>query len=185
LLAVALKLFYEKGYSATTLQDIADIMGFSKPAVYYYTKNKEELLLDIYAQIVVPAITRAEEIAARSGSGADRFDALVRQHLATFLDNVEANVVFEVHLSSISREAAAKVQEWGRVYGNVLALVYRDGIEDGSLRAENPSVAVNAVLGMCNTVHRWYRPSGQQTADELVEAILGILSHGYVRHQPT
>jgi AcrR family transcriptional regulator len=182
---VALKLFYEKGYSATTLQDIANIMGFSKPAVYYYTKNKEELLLDIYAQIVVPAITRAEEIAAGGGSGADRFDALVRQHLATFLDNVEANVVFEVHLSSISQEAAAEVQEWGREYGNVLTAVYRDGIEDGSLRPENPSVAVNAVLGMCNAVHRWYRPSGQQTADELVEAILGIVSHGYVRLQPT
>ena len=47
LLDVAISLFYEKGYAHTTLQDIADGMGFTKAAVYYYAKTKEELLVEI------------------------------------------------------------------------------------------------------------------------------------------
>ena len=64
LLDAAISLFYEKGYAHTTLQDIADRMGFTKAAIYYYAKNKEELLVEIYIAIVEPAIADARELAA-------------------------------------------------------------------------------------------------------------------------
>ena len=106
LLDVATQLFYEKGYAHTTLQDIADRMGFTKAAIYYYAKNKEELLVEIYTAIVEPAIARARELAAASGAdGATVFVALIEQHLQTFLRNVEANAVFDVQNFSLSEPA--------------------------------------------------------------------------------
>jgi len=177
LLDVAVRVFYRKGYADTTLQDIADEMGFTKPAIYYYAKNKEELLVEIYTQIVEPAIERAQEIADGPGNGAERFFVLVRQHLATFLANIEANAVFEVH-RTLSAEAKASVQRLGREYGGILTEVYREGIADGSLRDVDPTIAVNAVLGMCNTVHLWYHPAGRLSTEDLIEQLAGLFGDG-------
>jgi AcrR family transcriptional regulator len=177
LLDVAVRIFHEKGYAETTLQDIADAMGFTKPAVYYYAKNKEQLLLEIYARVVVPATERARVIAAEPGTGAERFVALIRQHLTTFLDNIEANAVFEVNSRSLSGQGSTQVHDWGRAYGGVVARVYREGIEDGSLRVQDPFIVVNAVLGMCNAVHRWYPGSGR-SASETIDEVVSLITHG-------
>ena len=134
LLDAAISLFYEKGYAHTTLQDIADRMGFTKAAIYYYAKNKEELLVEIYVAIVEPAIADARELAARPApDGATQFVALIEQHLQTFLHNVEANAVFEVQNFSLSAPAKQRIQSLAREYDDVLLEVYDAGIADGSI----------------------------------------------------
>lgn len=179
LLDVATRLFYERGYASTTLQDIADEMGFTKAAIYYYAKNKEELLLDIYEEIVVPATERAREIASGDGSGADRFTELVTEHLRTFLANLHVNAVFDVQSSALSSTAKRKVQTWGRTYGTILRDVYVEGVEDGSLRDLPPVAVVNSVLGMCNSIHRWLNPNGSISADQVLDTVVTMLTEGY------
>jgi len=179
LLDVATRLFYERGYASTTLQDIADEMGFTKAAIYYYAKNKEELLLDIYEEIVIPATERAREIAAQPGSGADRFTELITEHLRTFLANLHVNAVFDVQSSALSPAAKRKVQTWGRDYGSILRDVYVEGAADGSLRDLPPAVVVNSILGMCNSVHRWLNPNGSIGVDQVLDTVVTILDTGY------
>ena len=119
LLDVAIACFYEKGYAQTTLQDIADRMGFTKAAIYYYAKNKEELLVEIYSGIVEPAIANARALIEESeldaeSDGATVFVALIEQHLRTFLSNVEANAVFEVQNVTLSDPAKKQIQALSR-----------------------------------------------------------------------
>lgn len=179
LLDVATHLFYEKGYAHTTLQDIADRMGFTKAAIYYYAKNKEELLVEIYTAIVEPAIARARELSAEpTGDGATLFVALIEQHLRTFLHNVEANAVFDVQNFSLSEPAKKRIQALAREYHAVLRKVYDAGIADGSIAPGNSTIAVNAVIGMCNSAHRWYRPRGRFSADGVITELLGLVSTG-------
>lgn len=179
LLDVAIALFYEKGYANTTLQDIADRMGFTKAAIYYYAKNKEELLVEIYTAIVAPAIANARELAAATASdGATQFVSLIEQHLQTFLRNLEANAVFEVHNSSLSDPAKARIQALGREYDKVLCKVYEQGIADGSITPGNSTITVNAVIGMCNSVHRWYRPRGSFSVNQVIGELVVIVTTG-------
>lgn len=179
LLDVAIALFYEKGYAHTTLQDIADRMGFTKAAIYYYAKNKEDLLVEIYTAIVAPAITNARELAAAPATdGATRFISLIEQHLQTFLRNVEANAVFEVQHFSLSKPAKRRIQALGREYNNVLRKVYESGIADGSIRPQNSTIAVNAIIAICNSVHRWYRPRGRSSADQVIDQLVAIVATG-------
>lgn len=179
LLQVATQLFYEKGYAHTTLQAIADRMGFTKAAIYYYAKNKEELLVEIYEAIVEPAITRARELASRStDDGATLFVALIDQHLRTFLHNVEANAVFDVQNFSLSEPAKKRIHALGRDYDAVLRKVYDAGIADGSIAPGNSTIAVNAVIGMCNSAHRWYRPRGKFSADRVITELVGLVAGG-------
>jgi AcrR family transcriptional regulator len=179
LLDVATRLFYERGYGRTTLQDIADEMGFTKAAIYYYSKNKEELLLDIYEEIVLPATERAREIAAGPESGADRFTELITEHLRTFLANLHVNAVFDVQSNALSPTAKRKVQTWGRDYGTILRDVYVEGVKDGSLRDLPPAIVVNSILGTCNSVHRWLNPNGSIGVDEVLDTVVSILDTGY------
>ncbi|MGB3411762.1 MAG: TetR/AcrR family transcriptional regulator [Microthrixaceae bacterium] len=179
LLEVATRLFYERGYASTTLQDLADEMGFTKAAIYYYAKNKEQLLLEIYEEIVVPATARAQELAAGPGSGGQRFEQLVTEHLRTFLANLEVNAVFDVQSGSLSPEAKHTVQAWGRNYATILRGVYVDGVEDGTLRDLPPSVVVNSILGMCNSIHRWFNPNGSTDIAQVVTSTVSLLACGY------
>lgn len=179
LLDVAIQLFYQKGYAHTTLQDIADRMGFTKAAIYYYARNKEELLVEIYESIVEPAIDRARElVAAPSPDGATLFIALIRQHLETFLHNVQANAVFDVHNFSLSEPARTRILALGREYHSVLRAVFDAGVADGSIARGNSTIAVNAVIGMCNSAHRWYRPHGAFGADRVITELVGLVATG-------
>jgi TetR/AcrR family transcriptional regulator, cholesterol catabolism regulator len=179
LLDVAIALFYEKGYENTTLQDIADRMGFTKAAIYYYAKNKEELLVEIYLSIVEPAIADAKAMAARPApDGATRFVRLIEQHLQTFLSNIQANAVFEVQNFSLSELAKRRIQSLARTYDKVLRDVYDAGIADGSIAPGNSSIAVNAVIGMCNSAHRWYRPRGNYSVDQVIEELVSLVDTG-------
>lgn len=186
LLDVAIGLFYEKGYAHTTLQDIADRMGFTKAAIYYYAKNKEELLVDIYRQIVVPAITGARQtVATSTEEGAMLFVSLIVQHLRTFLHNVEANAVFEVQLAVLSAPAKRRIQQLAREYNAILRDVYDQGIADGSIAPANSAVAVNAIVGMCNSAHRWYRPRGAYSVDEVIDQLSAFVDSGIRNQNPT
>lgn len=179
LLDVAIALFYEKGYENTTLQDIADRMGFTKAAIYYYAKNKEELLVEIYTSIVEPAIADAQSMAARPApDGATRFVRLIEQHLQTFLSNIEANAVFEVQNFSLSDLAKRRIQSLARTYDNILREVYDAGIADGSIAAGDSAIAVNAVIGMCNSAHRWYRPRGKYSVDQVIKELVSLVETG-------
>ena len=184
LLQVATTLFFEKGYPHTTLQDIADRMGFTKAAVYYYAKNKEELLVEIYTGIVLPALADARTIAqSDAADGATRFSSLVANHLGIFLQNIEANAVFEVQHSSLSAPARTRVQALAREYTEVLLAVYEAGVADGSIRPGHPAIVVNAVVGLCNSVHRWYRPTGRFTAPQVADELLALVDAA-VRRPP-
>jgi len=80
LLKMAAQVFYEKGFAQTTLQDIADRMNFTKPAIYYYANSKEALFVEIYEGIVVGAIERARVEAQTAGSGRAIREADSRAH---------------------------------------------------------------------------------------------------------
>ena len=88
---MAAQVFYEKGFAQTTLQDIADRMNFTKPAIYYYANSKEALFVEIYEGIVVGAIERARVEAQTAGSGRERFERLIAAHMRIFIENVQAN----------------------------------------------------------------------------------------------
>jgi AcrR family transcriptional regulator len=186
LLDVSIGLFYEKGYENTTLQDIADRMGFTKAAIYYYAKNKEELLVEIYTSIVEPAIAAARTLAAEPApDGATRFVRLIEQHLQTFLSNVQANAVFEVQNFSLSEAGKRRIQGLAREYDTLLRTVYDDGIADGSIGPGSSSIAVNAVIGMCNSAHRWYRPRGKFSVNQVIEQLVAMVDTGIRRpHRP-
>jgi AcrR family transcriptional regulator len=177
LIQVAIETFHESGYEQASLQSIAERMGFSKAAIYYYAKNKEQLLLDVYAAILEPAIEQARAVALEPApDNADVFLRLIRAHLQTFISNVEVNAIFQVQRSLLSEVGRAAMRRLDRDYYLVLKDVYLAGIADGSIKDGSVQVRVNAILGMCNIVYRWYKPGGEVPPEVAIDEIVEIVA---------
>ena len=155
---MAAQVFYEKGFAQTTLQDIADRMNFTKPAIYYYANSKEALFVEIYEGIVVGAIERARVEAQTAGSGRERFERLIAAHMRIFIENVQANSILEVARGVLTAETQSRMKFLEREYSSILRAVYSEGVADGTLADVDSGLVVNTVLGACNMLHSWYDP---------------------------
>ena len=81
LIDAASQVFYKKGYADTTLQDIANLMNFTKPAIYYYASSKEALFLEFYEQVVNGAIESAKAVIEAERCSRTIFTLLVESHI--------------------------------------------------------------------------------------------------------
>ena len=177
---MATRLFSEHGYAATSLEDIAEVIGFTKPAIYYYFASKEEILFEIHDEIVRSGLERLAAIRAAGGSPAEQLEQILLEHIGRLLDNVEANLVFAREQAALSPDRAASIHEGDRAYERAVREIYAYGVEDGSLVDLDPRVAVGTLLAACNWAHRWYRPGGEYSASDVADMIVGLLTQGYL-----
>ena len=181
ILQVATRLFSQHGYAATSLGDVADVIGFTKPAIYYYFESKEEILFHIHERIVVAGLERVEEIRDGGGDPKAQLEMILMEHVRRLLDNVEANLVFAREQAALGETRAAEIRERDRQYERAVREVYARGVESGDFLDLDPRVAVGSLLAACNWAHRWYRPGGTYSVDDIGEMIVSLLSNGYTR----
>ena len=178
LIDAASQVFYKKGYADTTLQDIANLMNFTKPAIYYYASSKEALFLEFYEQVVNGAIESAKAVIEAERCSRTIFTLLVESHIHILLDNVQANSVFDVPQGSLSSETQNRMSELADQYTAIFKKVYEQGVKDGLLANQNPALVVNLILGACNSAHRWYDPNGKLGASEFAHTIVSVFTLG-------
>jgi AcrR family transcriptional regulator len=168
----ACRLFAEKGYDGTSLTDIADGMGLTRAAVYYYFKNKEAVLEAIVRELT---ITPAREIeqwrSSTAGRPQERLKSFIRMRVLGVLNRrveMRAVEVAEAALppSLMKRHLAAKRQ----ILEEYRSLV-RDGILAGEFRPVDDRVAALTIIGMVNWTTRWFSPDRGQAAEDVAEQI--------------
>jgi AcrR family transcriptional regulator len=173
----AVKVFNERGYDGTSMEDLSRGLGITKSAIYHHVTGKEELLrlavnraldglfmvLDDVSALDAPAITRLEELARRSV-------LLLAAELpfVTLLLRVRGNTRAE-------RAALARRREFDDAVTS-LALQARD---EGDLREDvDPALIARLLYGMINSVTEWYRPRGGDRPAELADVIVSVAFHG-------
>jgi AcrR family transcriptional regulator len=178
ILHAALRAFRDKGYHATTLEDIAQQLGVRKTALYHYFPDKEAILHACHREGLeeVAGIVAA---AQRRPSCGDQLAHAIREHVRVMTDTLEgSSLAFEVSALS-PRHRAAVIAARDR-YEQALRDIIRRGIAAGEFRAVDPKLAVFAILGAINWVARWYSPTGSvhpqslgaHFADHLVRGLL-------------
>jgi TetR/AcrR family transcriptional regulator, cholesterol catabolism regulator len=180
LIQVATQVFYEKGYDAASLQDIADRLGMLKGSLYYYIQSKEDLLFDVISAVHKEGLAVVRARAEAPGDPLQRLRHVIVGHVEHTCRNLVQTAVFLHELSALPPERRREVLGTEHAYQGV----FRDLIElaqkEGLARADlDPRLAALSVLGSTNWVYRWFRPGGdfsaEQIAGELAEmAIRGI-----------
>lgn len=165
--AQASRLFAERGFAGTSLQDIAEAMGMTRPALYYYVKSKDELLAKL-----VTEITEGNAAEIRSVVESSDIDAVTKlRKIARLLAFLRATqparfLLLERSEAELPSGLADVHESAKRSVLHDLMRVIEEGVAKGQFRPVDPRVAALAVIGMCNWVAWWHHPgTGRNEAD--------------------
>lgn len=157
----AARLFYEKGYANTSLQDIASAVGLQKGSLYHYITSKEDLLHGI-TEYAHEFFARLTEAADESGvTVMAEIERRLRLHAEFTARHFHITAVFYNERAALSPDRQERVLRTRDAYEGRLRQLVRDGQAAGEIAADlDPRMAVFGILGMVNWITHWYRPGG-------------------------
>ena len=180
ILEAGARLIHAKGFQATTIQDVADELEFSKAAFYYFVRNKEDLLHQILLRTLTSALETVTAIARGPGTPDEKLLCVVDAYVRMIADRPETFSVYfreRAHLAPDHREAATALE---RKIVAELGRLYAAGVAAGRLRDIPGEAAVFGLLGMCFWTYEWFRPGGRLSAAELSGALQALVARGAV-----
>jgi AcrR family transcriptional regulator len=164
----AARLFYEKGYARTSLQDLANAVGLQKGSLYHYIDSKEDLLFGITEYAHSFFLSLVEGIDQEELTPLGRLERTLRRHAEFAAEHFHVTAAFYNDRRSLSPERQQRVVDTRDAYEAKLRQLVRDGQAAGQIAPElDPRMAVFGVLGMVNWINHWYRPDGPQSAGEI------------------
>ena len=171
---IATELFRRQGYVATSVRDIASVLGIQGASLYAHITSKEDVLW----AIVDRAADRFEAAAAATDGPRDpvaRLEALARAHVAAIAEDVDAAGVFVSEWRSLGPERRAAILERRDAYERRIREVIADGMATGAFRMTDPALAARFILGALNAIARWYDPGGRLSPDRIADHAAGFV----------
>jgi AcrR family transcriptional regulator len=172
LLDKATRLFAERGYEATTLQDVAEAVGVSRTALYHYVSSKEELLAMLVEQIGLELADSLTALRARTDISAEgKLRELTGMLVRQRAESPSQFRVLDQSESLVPEPLRTRHRQARRVVLAEVSGVIEDGIAAGDFKSLDPRVAAFTVLGMCNWVAWWYHPGPEYDIEAVVRQV--------------
>jgi AcrR family transcriptional regulator len=167
ILEEAVKLFYERGFSGTTLDDIAGKLGVTKPFIYTHFRSKCELLEAVCRPTIEMSLDAISHAARGEGRAADRlFDGIVSFTKVVLQRQANIAVYFreEKHLSEAG---LIEINALRKRFDRVLSDLLQEGADAGEFRIADIRMAALAIGGMVSWAYTWYQPGGRLSFDDI------------------
>ncbi|PZG02635.1 TetR family transcriptional regulator [Micromonospora deserti] len=168
LLAVATRLFAEKGFEKTSVQEIVEAAGVTKGAMYHYFAAKDDLLQEIYQRLLRMQRDRLESIMAEAQPVTWRLHTAAADVVVTAIANLDDATIFlrSMHLLSADRQRAVRAAR--RAYHERFRSLVEEGQRAGTFRADVPAdLAVDYFFGAVHHLGAWFRSDGRLTAEQV------------------
>ena len=179
-LSTAAQLFNERGFAATSLDDIAARLGVSKPTLYYYVKSKDEILLSCVRQGLHMTLEGIEASRLAGGNALDQLRAcmavyarIVTQPFGMCLIRVGDEQVPPDSRKELRRMKSAIDQEFRRLVAQ--------GVKEGVLAPCDPKMSAFMIAGALSWIGRWYQPDGAYDVETIVSQSTDLLLSGVLR----
>ena len=177
--AAALRLFTQKGYHATSMQDIAAAVGLYKGSLYHYIGGKEDLLVQVFERAMGSLLTEVERIVADASlPPRTQMRLLVQAHVSAVTHNREALTVYLHEFRALGGEALDIVRAQRERYRELVETILERGVRLGEFATADVGIATLGLLGMCNWVAQWYRPGGRFDPAQIGELFTDLLLDG-------
>lgn len=174
----ATDLFLEKGFTKTSMNEIAAACGVSKPAIYHYFRNKSDLLSTLYADVTQDFFKAVEVIAFDCGSAEERLRRLVHHQTIYNIEHHRFLTIFWRERHLIEEEDRRKLAALERNFEGWVRRVLEEGKANKEFHVSGINSTAYGILGMLASVHRWARyadSSAEEIADDLADMIVGGL----------
>jgi AcrR family transcriptional regulator len=175
----AAEIFHRKGYSETSMQEIAEAVGILKGSLYYYIDSKEDLLFQMLLEVHEHAKGIVEETAALDVSAVERLRAYVQRHVEYNARNLSKIAVYYHDFGLLTAKRKRAIMDQRRYYESFVVGLIEDAKADGSVDASvDASLVANAIFGVVNWIYTWYRPSGSASPQYLGKLYAELIVNG-------
>jgi AcrR family transcriptional regulator len=170
ILHAAQKLFADKGFRETNLNDVATQLGFRRQAVYHYFRSKDEILYELIDRAGQAIATSAQPMLDADIPPAEKLAEVIRNHVRQLLNNVDIFRIQFGELFKLNSDRADALRRDMSDYVRSIANVIKEGQKDGTFVDVPPMTQVFLILGMCNGTTEWYTGARPRlTVDQIAE----------------
>lgn len=182
-LRTAVALFNEKGVRATSLADVAKALNVTKPTIYHYFSNKDEILFECVRRGVEAIRDAATGVEKRGETGLERLQAHMRNY-ALVMTSDFGMCVTRTADHELSPASRAKFRALKRETDVLMRRVVEEGMQDGSIVPGDVRLITFTLAGALNWIARWYDPKGPMTPEEIADGCVATLTQGIAPREP-
>ncbi|MCF8473913.1 MAG: TetR/AcrR family transcriptional regulator [Emcibacter sp.] len=185
ILSQASRLFTEKGFSAVTLEEIAEAVGIKRESLYYYYPGKYDLLYDIIEPQIANVMDKFSDIV---GTQTD-LETAIRQGIENHLQHFNPSYL---HMAMAIRKNSKDdieqkfihLRDMFKSYENIWINLIDKGSEQGVIsRNISPKMMTYSILGLCNSLSGWYQPDGGLSLNDIGKHYGDIILDGIVKQK--
>lgn len=176
MLRAAAGCFNEKGYSGSSLKDVAAILGLTDAALYYYVRNKEELVYLCYLRAAALGREALQRALDEKLSGMETVIRYLRYHVEMMVGE-RGPIAIMSEIPSLKPVHRSEVLELSRQHSARFEQVLRSGIEDGSIAPCDVRMTGNAIMGSINWIPKWHHGDSVM-GDTIAKEFPVILTRG-------
>lgn len=179
IIASAVELFYAQGYGGTTLDQVAQSLGMTKPFIYQYFDSKNAILTEICSRAIREAHESLNRTLGLEGSAAEKLRVIVRDFVLTILSNQANAVIYSREETELAPEDQAEINRLRREFDRRLVTLLDEGVSRGEFAIEDSRLTAFVIASIVGWSPVWFRPGGrlsrEQTADGVTSLILSMV----------
>lgn len=166
----AARLFAVKGYTETSLEDVAGAARMSKGAMYHYFRNKSDILNYILTTFMDVVLDNARRDLTELSDPVKRLRIIILRHVKTYVEYPDLaktllNEAYNLHSAKL-KNIKAKQKEYFAIMTETISSCLGGGVDKDRL-----TILTFSLLGMCNWIYAWYNPKGTISPDQLSQVI--------------
>ena len=170
--------FARKGFHNTSLDEVANALNVTKPALYYYIRTKQEILFECH-NLALDIGQRAKEIAFTATEDPhERLRLFLRTYIAMVTSELGSYAVLAEPVSSLDPEQQEHIIKRRREFDRIFRSLVAESIELGKIPPCNPKLAVAFFMGAVNTISRWFDPDGDCSSEEIADTYIRFIMDG-------
>jgi AcrR family transcriptional regulator len=167
ILEEAMKLFYERGFTGTTLDDIAAELGVTKPFIYTHFRSKVELLAALCKPTIELSLDAVAGAAKGPGTPTERLHRAIVDFAQVVLSRQANIAIYFREEKNLAPEALAEINTLRKKFDRVLSKLLAEGSAAGEFETRDVNLTALAIGGMISWAYTWHRPEGRLALDEL------------------
>ena len=173
----AARAFKERGYHNTSLDDIASELNVTKPTVYHYVENKEQLLFECFRSGLNQIMESFEEVRSSGGYARDRLAYVIERYAAAITSEFGWCMV-QAENQDLSPAMSRKVKELKSGIDQGIRGLIAEGALDGSIRKCDAKMTAFALAGAMNWIAYWYRSDEPLSPADIAERFMELFDLG-------
>lgn len=181
----AADLFSQRGYAATSIQDIADQVGLLKGSLYHYINTKEDLLEAVIREAHLHTAALGLAALELEADALQKLRFVVQNHLSGATNNLAKVRVFYRESKFLPPERLESILASRDTYEHALRQIIVSGQEEGTIAAHlDPLLTAIAILAILNSVQQWFRPDGPRSLDEVTASFTDLVLRSVAAETP-